>query len=201
MGVMAVVIIILLQDCNPKTSTVVTTRDVKVATPEITGSMVPNNKTEVPSSGIDSIKYKDRYVYSTHPFDKKLAEDFKNAKDSISQMKMYLNAIQVKENITDFSNDKLELKIWSKTRGELLDLKADYKIKPQEVIVQEKTISNTIIKEDKFGVLLTGGYNHSLDANTDSNFEAGAGIRLGKVSILGTANTQKQVGGKLIIEL
>lgn len=203
MAIMLVIIILLVQDCNPQSSTVVTTKDVIVKTPEITGNLTPSNQSEIPSAHTDSIIYKDKYVFSTHPFDRKLAEDFANAKDSITQFKKYLQAIQVKEQVTDFSNKDLELKVRTKIRGELLEIKADYKIRPQEITVQEKTITNTIIveKKDKFGTLVGAGYNQSFDTGIKSSFEVNAGFRIGKVNILGTANTAKQIGGKILIEL
>lgn len=203
----AIVILITLlifsfRDCSPEVSTVTTYKDVKVKVPEIVGELKPSNITELPSTKSDSIIYKDRVIYSTHPFDKKLAENYLKATDSLKDL-LYIKSIQEKENISDFSDQYLDLKIRTKVQGELKDIKADYKIKEREVTVQEKTITNTITieKKDKFGWVVGGGYNHSLDLKNNSSFEVNGGIRLGKVTFLGSATTEKTLGGKLLIEL
>jgi len=200
-GIMAIFIIVLLKDCNPEPSTVTTYKDVKVKVPEIVGTLTPKSNTELPSQGTDSIIYKDRLIYSTHPFDKKLAEKYLKANDSLKSI-IYIQSIQEKENISDFSDNNIELKVRTKVQGQLKDIKADYKIKEREVVVQEKTITNTIVKEaPKFGLLLGGGYNHSLDLKNNSSFEFNAGIRIKNVTVLAGATTEKTVGGKILIEL
>lgn len=199
MAVLVIIIFSLIQ-CQGETKTEVTYKDKVVKIPEIIGTLKPNSILELPSEGTDSIVYRDRKIYSTHPLDKVWAERVKNAKDSIQTLSLLIEAIQVKEQTTDFSNKNLELKVWTKTRGELKNIEVDFKILEKEIVIQEKTITNTVYKKDNFGTIIGGGYNHSLDANVNSNFEVNAGIRLGKVTILGSANTQKQVGGKLLLE-
>lgn len=199
--IMGLTILSLLRDCNPETSTVTTYKDVKVKVPEIIGTLTPKTITELPSQGTDSIIYKDRIIYSTHPFDKKLAEKYLKANDSLKSI-IYIQSIQEKENLSDFSDNNIDLKIITKVKGELKDIKADYKIKEREIVVQEKTITNTIVKEaSKFGILAGGGYNHSLDLKNNSSFEVNAGIRIKKLTILGSATTEKTIGGKVLIEL
>lgn len=199
-AVLIIAVISLLRDCNPKPTTKVTTKDVTVKIPEVVGTLEPSNSTELPSRGTDSIIYKDKIIYSTHPFDKVAAEKYLKATDSLKNL-LYIQSIQERENVTDFSDKNLELKIWTKTQGQLKDIKADYKIKEREVVVQEKTITNTIVKKDKFGVILGGGYNHALDTKVNSSYEVNAGIRLNKVTVLGSATSEKQIGGKILIEL
>jgi len=200
MAVMGLTILFLLRECNPQPSTVVQVKDVKVKIPEIVGTLKPASITELPSKGTDSIVYKNRLIYSTHPFDKELAEKYLKSNDSLKDL-LYIKSIQEKENVSDFSDENIELKIRTTVQGQLKDIKADYKIKEREVVVQEKTITNTVIKRDKFSFLVGGGYNHSLDLKNNSNFEVNAGIRLGDVLILGSATTEKTIGGKIIIQL
>lgn len=198
-----VLLIFSFRDCSPETSTVTTYKDVKVKVPEIVGELKPSNITEIPSKGTDSIIYKNRIIYSTHPFDKNLAKKYLKSTDSLKDL-LYIRSIQEKENISDFSDQYIDLKIRTKVQGELKDIKADYKIKEREITLQEKTITNTItVKEprDRFSWVVGVGYNHSLDLRNNSSFEANAGIRLGKVIILGSATTEKQLGGKILIQL
>lgn len=200
-GVLIFIIIMLLQDCKGEEKVIITEKDKIVKIDEVVGDLVPKGTKELPSTGTDSIVYKDRVIYSTHPLDKEWAEKVKKAKDSIAKLNLLVEAIQIKEQNTDFSNKDLELKVWTQTRGELKDIKVNYKIPERDVIVKERTIEKFTEVKDNFGTLLGGGYNHSLDANTNSSFEVNAGIRIKKLIILGTANTEKQVGGKILIEL
>jgi len=201
-GLLVITVIALLKDCNPETSTVTTYKDVKVKVPEVVGTLIPETNTELPSKGTDSIIYKDKIIYSTHPFDKNLAEKYLKSTDSLKNL-LFIKSIQEKENITDFSDKNIELKVRTTVQGQLKDIKADYKIKEREVIVQEKTITNTVLvdKTPKIGFLLGGGYNHSLDLKNNSSFEVNAGIRIKKVTVLGSATTEKTIGGKILIEL
>lgn len=202
MFAMVIVILLLAKDCNPQESIKTTIKDVEVVVPGSEGVFgKPKSQTELPSKGKDSIVIKKETVYSTHPLDKVLAEKLKNAKDSIEILNIAIEAIQERENITDFSNDKLDLKVHTLVQGQLKDIKVDYKIHPQKVIVQEKTIEKTILVKDNFGTLIIGKYNHTLDPINSSSLEVGAGVRIKKVSILGTINTNKQVGIGAILEL
>lgn len=202
MFIMAIVIIILAQDCKPKEEIKVTYQDVEKIVPGSEGVFTkPKSQTELPSKGVDSIIYRNKTIYSTHPIDKELAERLKNAKDSIEVMKIAIEASQERENITDFSNDKLDLKVHTLVQGQLKDIKVDYKIHPQKVTVQEKTIEKTVLIKDNFGTIILGKYNHTLDPNNPSSLEVGGGIRIKKVSILGTINTNKQIGIGTVIEL
>lgn len=198
-----VFLIILITDCNPKQdSTKVTIKDVEIEVPGSEGVFTkPKLQTELPSKGVDSIIYRNKVIYSTHPIDKDLSERLKNAKDSLEVMKIAIEASQERENITDFSNEKLDLKVHTLVQGQLKDIKVDYKIHPQKITLQEKTIEKTIIKEDNFGVLVTGKYNHTIDPKNPSSLEVGGGIRIKKVSVLGTVNTNKQIGIGTVIEL
>jgi hypothetical protein len=194
-----VVIIFSLVQCQPEEKTVIEYKDRIITLPSVIGTLEPKDITELPSRGTDSIIYKNKIIYTTHPVDKKKIADFLKANDSLKNA-LYLKSIQEKENVTDFSDNNLELKVWTNVQGQLKDIRADYKILEREVVIQEKTITKTIIENDRFGWVVGAGYNHALDANKNSNFEASAGIRVGKVTILGSGNTEKQVGGKLLFE-
>jgi len=195
-------IVVLVTDCDPKEKTTVTYKDVEVEVPGSEGVFAePKSQTELPSKGKDSVEIKGNTIYSTHPLDKVLAERLKNAKDSLEILRIAIEASQERENITDFSNDKLDLKVHTLVQGQLKDIKVDYKIHPQKVIVQEKTIEKTVLVKDNFGTIILGKYNHTLDPTTPNSLEVGAGIRIKKFSILGTINTNNQVGIGALVEL
>lgn len=201
-AVLILALILSFTKCQPEEKTTATTRDVEVKIPEIKGEFEkPSKETELPSSGKDSIVFRNKVIYTTHPIDKVLAERLKKAKDSIEILNIAIEASQIRENITDFSNDDIELKVYTKVQGQLKEVKPQYKIKERTAIVQEKTITKTVIEKDPSGIILGGGYNHSLDTQTKSSFEANAGVRLGKVTALGGINTNMQVSAKLLIEL
>ena len=199
-AILVVIILFLIKgNTTTKETTKVDIKDVSVKIPEIIGTLKPSNITELPSKSTDSIIYKDKIIYTTHPIDKKLADKYLKANDSLKQI-LYIQSIQQKENVTDFSDKNIDLKVWTKVQGELKDIRADYKVKEREVIVQEKTITNTIVKRDNFNFLAGGGYNHSLSPNVNSSFEVNVGVRVGKINIIGGATTERQVGGKVLIE-
>ena len=193
---------------NPKfistdTKVKVVTRDSIVKVPAINGEFnKPDNIQEIPSKTKDSIIYRENKVYVESKINKDAVKRYIDAEDKLRE---FTDAIRQRDYTTDFSDDNLELTIRTSVEGKLISEVPKYKIKEKEVKVQIKevftTVTKTIEKKDKFGILVGGGYNHSLDLLKPSNFEVNAGIRLGKVNIIGSANTSKQVGGKILIEL
>lgn len=194
-------IILLLVRCQPKEEVVIEYKDRIVTLPEIVGDLTPDKIEELPSRGTDSIIYKDKVIYSTRPFDKKKVAEYLDAKTDSIRIAMYLEAKQEREYNTDLSDENVELKVWTKTIGEMVDLKAFYKVKERDIVIQEKIITKTVIEKGKrFALVGGGGYNHPLTEDVNANFEVIAGIRIGKVSLLGSANTERTVGGKILLE-
>lgn len=200
-GLLAVLLIFSVKGCGQEESIKVTVKDKEVIVPGSDGVFTkPKSQTELPSKGVDSIIYRNNIIYSTHPLDKELAERLKNAKDSLEVMKIAIEASQERENVTYFSDDKLDLKVHTIVQGQLKDVKINYKIEPQTITIQEKIIEKTVIQKDNFGLLVTGKYNYTLDPANPSSLEVGGGIRVKKVSLLGTINTNKQLGIGTVIE-
>lgn len=206
--IVLLLVAVVILAINPKyistnTNVKVNTRDSIIKIPAISGEFnKPDNVNEIPSKTKDSIIYKEIKVYVESKINKDVIKRYIDAED---KLKEFTNAIRQRDYTTDFSDENLELTIITSVEGKLISEVPKYKIKEKEAKVQIKevftTITNTIEKKDKFGVLIGGGYNHSLDLLKPSNFEVNAGIRLGKVNIIGSANTAKQVGGKILIEL
>lgn len=194
---MSVVIVMLLRDCNSE-HTKITTKDVIHKIPEIVGDLTPTDIKELPSTSTDSIIYKDKIIYSTHPLDKQWAERVKRANDSIGLLKILVESIQIKEQSSDFSNKDLQLKVWTQTRGELKDIKVDYKIPEREVVLKETTIEKIVEKKDNFSFVAGAGINQNIDTKK-INYEVSGGIRIKDVSFLASVDANKNIGAKVFI--
>lgn len=192
-------------NCDGKKTTDIktTVKDVKVVIPEVQGGFEsPKNFDQQPSVGDTVYITKTEYIRTQNPVDKKTVEEYKNTKDSLERLKMFIKSQEKKSFITDYSDSNIELTVETEVKGELLSQKPKYKIKQREVVVQEKTIEKTITieKKDPSGLLIGGGFGQNLD--TRKNFyEANVGGRIGKFNIIAGYNTNKEVSAKILIEL
>lgn len=91
----------------------------------------------------DSIVYKEGdTVFTENPVNRDLAERFKKLqkeKDSLSTFKLYVDAIQEREQTQVFDNKDIKLEVYTKTRGTILEVKPKYIIKEREELVEVKT--------------------------------------------------------------
>ena len=181
----------LVKQCSETKETV----PVKIETPAKRGSF--EKPTEV-IQGItkkDSIVYKKgSTIYTENPINKQLAEDYLKSTDSIKRLKLYLDAIQEKDGTYVYDNKDLRLEIYTKTRGELLEIKPNYTIKPSEVKVDvpvpqtilamygglelgnNSSLSNLSIKAD-VGIQNKKGTIFSVGADTRGNYFVGAKVK------------------------
>ena len=112
---------------------------VKVKVPEKTGTIqkpaaVIDHKTKK-----DTVRFAGKTIYTENPVNEKLTQELIKAlaeKDSLKVVNLYLSAIQEREQTRVFNNKDVTVDVWTKTRGELLDMKIDYKIKEQEIKTQ-----------------------------------------------------------------
>lgn len=182
----------LIKQCSEPKQTI----PVTIETPAKSGSF--EKPTEVIPGVVkkDSIVYKNgKTIYTENPINKQLAEDYLKATDSIKRLKLYLDAIQEKEGTYVYDNKDLKLEIYTKTRGELLDIKPKYTIKPTEVkvdvpvkqtvfamyggleLINNANLNNLGVKaevgiQNRRGTILTVG------ADTRSNYYIGAKVRI-----------------------
>lgn len=159
----------------------------------------PTNQSEIPSAGKDSIVFYDKLIYIESPVNKETVEKYKSAQNEIDRLNILLDGIRQREYISNFEDNFISIQAKTKVEGQLKDLQLSYNLKPREVLVPETTIEKTIIQKDNFGWLAGGGVKQNLETQ-DLNYEVNAGIRLGKISILGSANTRKEAGLSAIIE-
>lgn len=175
----------------------VTVKEVPHKIPEIKGEIKkPTKSEEITVEKPDTVFIAGLPIYITSPLNPELLKELENSKSELERYKLLSEANRKREYSNDYNNDTIDINVKSTVFGTLVDSEVKYTIKERTVLIPEKTVTKT----DNFGLLLTAKYNHSLDSEKINNVEAGAGLRFNKVSIIGTINTQKQVGTGLIIE-
>jgi hypothetical protein len=181
----------LIKQCSEPKEVIPTT----VETPAKSGGFKKPTKIIPGVAKKDSIVYRDgKTIYTENPINKQLAEDYLKATDSIKRLKLYLDAIQEKDGTYVYDDKDLKLEIYAKTRGELLELKPKYTIKPMQVkidvpvkqtvfamyggieLINNSTLSNLTVKADlgiqnKKGTIFTAG------VDTRSNYYVGTKIK------------------------
>ena len=181
----------LLKQCTEPKETIPTT----VETPAKTGGFEKPTKVIPGIPRKDSVVYrKGKTIYTENPINKKLAEDYLKANDSIKRLKLYLDAIQEKDGTYVYDNRDLKLEIYTKTRGEILAIKPKYTIKPSQVKVDvpiKQTVfamygglevgnniglNNLGVKVD-LGIQNKKGTIFTIGADTKSNYYVGAKVK------------------------
>jgi len=138
-------------DGDTKTSTIV--KDVNVMVPGRDGTFLkPSNQSEIPSKGKDSIVYYDKLIYVESDVDEAMVQDYKSAKDSLQKLQVFLNGVRQREYVSEYEDNYLKLKVNTKVKGTLVDLKPTYTIKPQTIVVQEKTITKETTVTSRFAM-------------------------------------------------
>lgn len=107
-------------------------------------------------------------IYLPKPFkrtiiDSTYKEMYLKAKDSIERLELYLKAITVKEYNQTFTDTFQTIKVYSKTRGDLLAQTLDYKTFKREIIYKD-----TIIYPKPRRILSVG-----IEGNNKLDFKAG----------------------------
>lgn len=181
----------LIKQCSEPKETI----PVKIEIPAKEGSFEKPTEVIPGVQKKDSIVYiKGKTIYTENPINKKLAEDYLKVTDSIEKLRLYLNAIQEREATYVYDNEDLKLEVYTKTRGELLELKPKYIIKPQDIkadipikqtvlamyggleLYNTSDLTNLTIKVD-LGLQNKKGTIFTIGADTRSNFYVGAKIK------------------------
>jgi hypothetical protein len=118
-----------------------------VKLPEVKGTFDTVKPKEIPSK----TKYvyttlKGKTIYLTNPVNDSLVKEYEKATDSICKLQLYLDAISEREYLTEYDNDTINLKVYSKVQGTLLKEKPSYVIKTRSVETSK------LIKEQKFAM-------------------------------------------------
>lgn len=181
LAIVAVLIYIIstIETCNKPKGT----QTVEVIVPEKKGSFEKPTSTIEYLPGKDSVVYKSKTIYTENPVNKELANSYITAKDSLEQLKLYLKAIEEKEKTSVFDNEDVKIEVYTKTRGELLDIKSKYTIK-------EKTIKAAVPQKQTVLALYGGGEVISNQGFDNFALKADIGIqnRKGTIISLGIDN-------------
>ena len=191
-----VVVIFLQRNCSPQIKQYNDTQ--KVVIKEKVGSIdKPITIIEIRKQR-DTIKFNNQDIITESHVDKTMVKDYLLAQkenDSLKALNLYLRAIGEKSEIRTFDNRDLNLKVTTKTRGEILDMKIDYERKEftEDVIVKQKETRfavytgaalgytsdmNKIIPKVLIGVQNRKGDIISFEAGTDKSIQIGYSLRI-----------------------
>ena len=132
-----VIIIFLQNSCSGESKTTV------VTTPEVKGSFPPvvNPKPLTPAVPKTIVKWKTETVEVENPVNAQLVENYKNAKDSLERLKLYADAIGIREYNLPQEDSVLKTENYIKAQGTILEFQQSYTIKPQKVAVPQKEVA------------------------------------------------------------
>jgi hypothetical protein len=138
--IILITIIFLQRSCYNKSKSIVNV-------PEIKGTFTTVTPKEIPSKTKYVYKtLKGKEIHLTNPVNDSLVRQYEKANDSICKLNLYLDAISQREYLTEYDNDTINLKVYSKVQGTLLEQKPTYVIKARKLNSVER------VKESKFAV-------------------------------------------------
>lgn len=136
-------------------------------------------------------KYKDSIVKIPNPINQDLLDKYNQAQDSLSKMKMYIEAIQIREYVTTYENEYYKMNIYSEVQGYMLK-------EAPEVTIKARSIDIDISKFKKYKLLYGGKIEYNigtLDNRNPFNVEILGGIKLKNDDvILGSFGVDKSIG-------
>lgn len=182
------------------TSTKITTKPVQVTIPSQQGGFKePTNQDELPATKPDTVFIGGVPIYIPSPIDTELKTELERAKTFEDKYYVLLEASRKRNYSSKFEDEFVDIHAESSVFGKLDSLKLSYTLKPREVTVTETTIEKTVVKKDPFGWLAGGGVKQNLETK-QLKYEANLGIRLGKISIIASGTSAKEIGGGVLIE-
>lgn len=176
--VILVIMLLFPKYCNKDN---VSTRDKKIIIPEVIDSIskpiVINN---YPPKKDSVIYKKGKTIYTENPINKKMAQELIQAlkdQDSLKVLKLYLSSIEEREQIRIFNDKNLNIEVYTKVRGQLLDQKIS------KYIINEKEVKTNIeIKESNFAIYAGGNFQYNSDIKITPNIQLG--VQIGKRLII-----------------
>lgn len=184
-------------DRDNGSTTTIETKLVPHTIPAVTGSISkPTNSSETPIIHPDKVFIAGDTIYVPSPLDPFLKEELLTTKNAYQTL---LDANRKREYSQDFNDDNVDINVRSTVYGRVDSTQISYKIKEKTIQVPQTTITKTVEKKDNFSWIAGGGANQNLETQK-INYEAAAGIRIKDLIILGSANTDKQIGAKILIQ-
>jgi hypothetical protein len=188
----SIIVIYLQRSCNSSLEKKVI--ETKITIPKKVGEIIKYKEKKVYLRKDSIIYTKGEVIYTDNQIDKKLAEEYKKTKDSLTKFKMYIDAIQIKEQSTTFDNKDLVIKVKSKVRGNLENIAIEgYEIKKstQEIEIPIKVKPS----------IYTGlGVTNSKEFD-NLTIQAEIGLQIKKDIISITADTKQNFGIKYQMKL
>lgn len=109
-------------------------RDVEVPAQEGSFDTIREVKYIPYPEPVPDIRWKDSIIPAPpNPVNKDLVDQYQTAKDSISRLNLYIEAIQERQFAQTFEDEYLKATASGLVRGELLGLSLDYTIKPRMI--------------------------------------------------------------------
>lgn len=139
-------------------------QQIEISIPAVVGAFTKQKPTSIKYDTVfqDTIVYQDKEIIVENPVNVQLAEDYLKAKDSISKLKLYIDAIQIRRYTKSFNDENVDIVVEAETTGTLNWIKPSYVIKERKEKVS--------IKEKETIFALYGGFsvgnNIKLDAAT-----------------------------------
>jgi hypothetical protein len=191
--VILLVTMFTMRSCSAQPAKGVTTQ--KVIVPEKKGEFSKPTAILNQKRRKDSVVYKNVTLITENPVNKELYEKYVTSKDSLEQVKLYLNAIEEREQTQVFDNKDINIEVYTKTRGELMDLKPKYTIKKREekvevkqkesifalhagAVIETSATMNTLVPKIQLGLQNKRGDILSLYYSTDKSIGIGYTIRI-----------------------
>lgn len=193
-AVIAVLVILLtFKGCGKNTEYIVTT------IPAVKGSFPVQEPAFIPQEKPVIVKWKDREFELPNEINdsiNKLYLQLAEAKDSIAQYKMWLNAIQIRNYKNHFEDEYLTLDIYTEAQGHVRNVRTEYEIKERE-IVQE-------IERSRLRILFGGqiGFNQDFDSfvyKADLSFQNSKNRTIDASYMRLNGQNYGLIGGKILL--
>lgn len=143
-------IILFFKGCGSKDP-----ETIKVKVPEVTGEFEKQEPDYEPVPEIPYvIQWKERTIEIPNPVNDSLVKIYQQAmaeNDSLKQMLLYLDAIQLRNFSNDFEDEYLKLTVSGQVQGKLKYIKPEYTIKERTVEVDDPETSLRFLAGFEFG--------------------------------------------------
>lgn len=112
----------------------------EIIIPPIEGTFRDTIFIEIPIEGDKEIVYKDSIIKVPSQVNEKLLKEYEMAKDSIERLVLYIDMIQYRKYLKEYSDDNIDIKVNVGVTGRLEDLDIKYKTKEKRIEVPREPI-------------------------------------------------------------
>lgn len=137
------------------------TEYIKIKVPAVTGNFKPQVPTYIPRDKPVIVELQGRKTEIENPVNDSLLKAFQSAQqenDSLKQLLLYVDAIQIREFKNHFEDEYLSLDVFTTAQGYVKNVRTDYTIKEREVIHE--------LESTRLRILLGGQLGTNRDFNS-----------------------------------